>query len=306
MAKKLPQNPEAEKVVLGLMLMNRGCLINGVSLLEESSFYKKTHKLIFSNIKALFEVGKEIGLLSLTEQLKSTNSLSAVGGAMAISELIESGISESEFNTHLEILKDKASKREVISAADKIITAGFDDKLPRDEFLKLTMDTISESTRGSQKNIRVISSGDIYTARRQVFLDRLERNLVSFGYENLDSEIVSGMAPTDISILAARPGMGKSALKTNLKINLLRATKGVVSFELEQGFATEQDRMESVMTHIPLEEIIKSRNWRAGDDRIDLIKKANEEMDDAFNYHIIPSRGLGLSDVRTILYQISF
>ena len=181
---------------------------------------------------------------------------------------------------------------------------GFNDTLDKDSFLKYTMDTIGEATRGASHGVKVISSGGIYEERRKIFLARLEHNVIGLGYDNLDETIVSGMALGDISVIAARPGMGKSALKGNIKLKQLRAGLGIVGFELEQGFATEQDRMESLMTGIPLMEIIRSRYWQAGDYRIDAIKEANRVIDEEFNYHIIPSRGITLSDARTALYQI--
>jgi len=305
MSTRLPQNIEAEEVVLGLMLISKSCLVAGISELNQDAFHKRIHTMTFTGIQALFEKGKEVSLISLAEQLKSTNSLEAVGGPVALSELVASGISDTEFDTYTEILIDKATKRRVIAAADNIMQAGFDDKLDTTSFLKLTMEKISQATRGASKEVKIISSGDIYKERRKILLDRLKRNVVGFGYQELDEKIVSGMAPGDISVIAARTSMGKSGFKSNIKLNQLEAGFGVVGFELEQGFASEQDRMESLMTNIPLEEIIRSREWAKNDYRIDLVKEANQRMDEKFNYHIIPSRGITLSDVRTALYQIT-
>ncbi len=305
MPAKLPQNIEAEEVVLGLMLISKSCLVAGIRELNPNAFHKRTHTMIFTGIQALFEKGKEVSLISLTEQLKSTNSLEAVGGPVALSELAASSISDAEFNTYMEILIDKATKRSVIAAADKVMQAGFEDKLDTAGFLKLTMEEISQATRGVSREVIIISSGDIYEERRKILLDRLKHNVVGFGYPELDEKVISGMAPGDISVIAARPGMGKSAFKSNIKLNQLEAGFGVVGFELEQGFASEQDRMESLMTDIPLGEIIRSREWAESDYRIDLVKEANRKMDEKFNYHIIPSRGITLSDARTALYQIT-
>ena len=87
--------------------------------------------------------------------------------------------------------------------------------------------------------------------------------------------------------------------------NLLERGLGVVNFGIEQGFTTEQDRLESIMTKIPLSEIIQSWSWEKGDFRLDLIKKANETIDKDYNYHIVPSRSVSVADVRSVLYQIT-
>ena len=305
MSSKLPQNKEAEAVVLGLMMISKSCLVTGMADLTPECFYSKTHALIYAGIEGLFEKGKEVSLVSLTEQLRATNSLEAIKGPVTLSELAEASISDAEFDTYVEILQDKAAKRQVISAADKVMQAGFDDTLDQESFLRFTMDEMSTATRGASHDIRIISSGEIYEERRKVFLQRLEHNVIGLGYDNIDDIVVSGMGLGDISIIAARTGMGKSAYKGNTQLRQLENGLGIVTFEIEQGFATQQDRMESLMTDIPLKEIIRSRDWAKGDYRIDKIKEANEKIDNKFNYHVIPSRGITLADARTALYQIA-
>lgn len=209
MATKLPQNIQAEQVVLGLMIINKTCLSDGISRLTGSSFHKKPHSLLFAGIKALFEKGKEIGVVSLTEQLESMNSLDAVGGSIAISGLIESSVSDTEFSVYLEILEDKAAKRRVILAANRIMQEGYEDKLDKNSFLKLSMDLISQTTSGISRDIQVISSGEVYQARRESLIARMDQNVVRFGWTNLDERVVSGLAPGDVSVIAGRPGIGK-------------------------------------------------------------------------------------------------
>jgi len=305
MSEKLPQNLEAEEAVLGLMIISRSCLAEGMSRVSEDHFHKRQHKLIFKGIQGLFQQSKEISLVSLSEQLKSSNSLEAIGGQITLADLSESTISDAELNTYLEVIEDKAVKRKIILAADSIMKQGYEDRLTPDEFLKVTMESMWKATPYYSANIRVISSGQIAKARMKVLKDRMTQRTVEFGWPNLDDIVVAGLPPGDLSILAARPGMGKSSLKSGLIYNLLEAGRNVVSFALEQGFATEQDRLESIMTSIPLEEIILSRNWKRGDYRVDLIKAANRKIDEEYNYHIIPSRDIAVADVRNVLYQLA-
>jgi replicative DNA helicase len=305
MNEKLPQSLEAEEAVLGLMMISKSCLAEGMSKISEEHFHKRQHRLIFKGIKGLFELNKEISLVSLSEQLKSTNSLEAIGGQITLADLLESSISDAELNTYLGVIEDKSVKRKIILAADTIMKQGYEDRLDPDEFLKLSMEAMWQATPYYSSSIRVISSGQVTPARMQVLKDRMTRKTVEFGWPNLDEIIVSGMPPGDISILAARPGMGKSSLKTGLIHNLLEKGHCVVTFALEQGFATEQDRLEAIMTGIPLQEIIMSRDWKKGDYRISLIKKANKKIDEEYNYHIVPSRGIAVADVRNVLYRIA-
>ena len=305
MATKLPQNIEAETIVLGLMITSRKCLAEGISSLTRDHFHKKSYALIFDGIHSLFEAGRDVSLITLTEKLKSVNSLSAAGGTLKLGELVEASISDTEFSTYVEILQEKNIKRNIIKAADDIMKKGYDDSMESDEFLKYTMSEMWQATPYFSSEVQVISQGHFYERRRQDLIKRQTKSRIRFGWPSLDELIVSGLNPGDISIIAGRPGMGKSSFKTNLILNLLKAKRGVLSFALEQGFMTEHDRLESLMTNIPLTEIINSREWKKGDYRIDLVKKANEQIDTSFNYHVVPSRGVSVSDVRSLLYQLT-
>ena len=305
MPEKLPQNPAAEAVILGLMIISKSCLAQGMSVLSKEHFHKRTHGLIFMGMEGLFTNGKDVSLVSLTEQLKSTNSLDAVGGPIKLAELTESSISDTEMDTYISILQDKAIKRNIILAADDIMKKGYEDVMEQDSYLKHTMETLWKATPFYSSAIRVISSGEMAEARRADFISRRDKKVIRFGWGNLDNLVVNGMSPGDISVLAARPGLGKSALKTNIILNLLEGGYGVVNFGIEQGFRTEQDRLESLMTKIPLTEILQSYSWQPKDYRLDLIKKANHIIDKKMNYHIIPSRAISVADVRSVLYQIS-
>jgi len=302
---RLPQNIEAENVVLGLMMLSRSCLSKGMASCSIDHFHKKDNSLIYAGMEALFTKGKDVSLVSLTEQLKSTNTLSAIGGGLRLAELAESSISDTEFETYASILEDKKVKRQLIIVANEIQKKGYDDVMDQDSFLKYSMDALWQATPYYSSSIQVVSSGDMSDVRREDFIKRKNRRVVNFGWDNLDELIVNGLSPGDLSIMAARPGLGKSSVKTNMMYNLLERGLGVVNFGIEQGFTTEQDRLESIMTKIPLSEIIQSWGWDDNDYRLDLIKKANKKIDEDYNYHIVPSRSVSVADVRSVLYQIT-
>ena len=305
MADKLPQNIEAEGVVLGLMMLSRSCLAKGMSTLTLDHFHKRDNGFIYAGMRALFEKGRDVSLVSLTEQLKSVNTLTAVGGGIKLAELAESSISDTEFETYSSILEDKKVKRQLIVVAHEIQQKGYADVMDQDAFLKYSMDALWKATPYYSSSIKVISSGEMSEVRREDFIARKNRRVVNFGWDNLDNLIVNGLSPGDLSIMAARPGLGKSSVKTNMMYNLLERGLGVVNFGIEQGFTTEQDRLESIMTKIPLSEIIQSWGWKEKDYRLELIQKANKRIDEEYNYHIIPSRSVSVADVRSVLYQIT-
>jgi len=305
MSNILPQSIKDEQVALGLMLSNKETLTRGISSLSSGDFWDKKHKIIFEAIDRLYVEGKFASLRLVVDYLRSKNSLDVAGGEIYLIELIEAGISDTEFDNIVEIIKDKSSKRGAIEVCDNISKMAFKDNLSRTEFIDKSTKMFMDTLPLYDKSIKVISSGDLYRERALELKKRQLQKGMPLGFDNLDDVIVAGWRPTDVSIIAARPSIGKSAFKTNLMIKALERGDCVVNFALEQGFATEQDRMEAIMGKIPLTEIIKSGQWKKGDYRVKIIKEVNRIIDEQFNYHIIPSRNLGTKDVRPILYRIA-
>jgi replicative DNA helicase len=304
MPDKMPQDLEAEKSILGLMLISGTCLIDGMSSIKPDYFHDKSHAILFQNMQALFTKGTEVSTVSLVDQLKSTNSLSAVGGITAISELTEASISSAEFKIFLDILANKAAKRNGIRFADVVMKRGYKDSDDIQEFQNFMSDAFWQSMPQSHQSIKVIGPRNIVEERRAVLRERQNQVKVEIGLSNLDAFMTTGYAPQEISVIASRPSMGKSAFKTNAIKSLCERGFGVVSFATEQSFGVEQDRIESLMTGIPLHEIINSRQWMKGDYRVDKVKEAIEEYS-KWNYTVVPARTIGLADVRNVLYQIS-
>jgi len=300
-----PFDDAAERTALGLMMSDLKCLKEGVMYLVPDHFYKPHHRLIFASITALFIENKQVTLLNLTNYLKARSALDAAGGPLAIAELLEYGVSATEFPDTLLILKDKHTKRRLIDITGKTQTESFNDKNDGELILRGIIDELWTLTPKGNKEIKIIHPEDIYQTRMDDLKNRAHRKVVHTSYPGLDELLVAGFAPQEISVIAGRPGVGKSSFKSNLIVNLCNAGLGVVHFAIEQGFSVESDRLESIMTDIPLKEIMNSREWRKGDYRIPMIKEANKLIAEKWNYHIIPSRGLIIPDVRFILNQIS-
>jgi len=303
MPDKMPANLEVEQAVLGLMLISSSCMVEGMSNIQEDYFYDKAHQIIFKNMQALFIKGVEVSSISLLEQLRSSGSLSAIGGPSVVADLADSSISSTEFKVLWQILENKASKRRTILMADALMKEAYADTKDTQDFQNFVSERFWESMPQAHQGIQVFGPSNIIEARRDVLRDRHLHEKVEMGWESLDNLIPTGFAPQEISIIASRPSMGKSAFKTNAIKKLCERGLSVVSFATEQSFGIEQDRMEALITGIPLSEIINSGQWEQGDGRVDLIKKAQDTYAN-WNYHIVPARTIGLADVRNILHQI--
>lgn len=301
----LPQSIESEKKVLGLMTARHDCLMEGVKHLKHDRyFHKNAHQLIFRGLFSLYEKNKKPSLLVLEEELKLKNLLDKVGPATLV-EIMEISLNRDEFEGALSIVVDKFNKRNLIEVNRELNQLAYNDQIEGDEFLKVARNLFSKNLENSELKTRIISSGEIWKARRQELIDQTKTDFLKIGYKNLDDLIVGGFMRKQISTIAARPGVGKSALKTNIQLKQLLNAHRVVSFEPEQGFNVQQARLESLITDIPLTEILESYKWKKNDYRVPKIKEANRRIDEEFKYHIIPTRGLYSSDVRPILYEIS-
>tara|TARA_R100000458_G_scaffold59951_1_gene73201 strand:- start:24304 stop:25635 length:1332 start_codon:yes stop_codon:yes gene_type:complete len=301
----LPHSIEAEKAILGLMLTEKECLVDGLSKLKREHFYNASNQLIYKGMEGLFNDGGKVDLVTLNERLEQDKSLGAVGGHNTLIDLAESSINLKEFPSYLTILRDKYLKRKAIEAADKVVKEGMADTANIEDFSKYMMDQFWKATPTADGNVEVISSGKLAEYRKQDLIRLKNTEPVYTGYENLDGLLIGGFQPGDVSITAGRPGMGKSSFKANIIKTMCERGLGVVSFALEQSFTVEQARIEALLTGLPLSEILDARNWPDGDYRIKKLKEANDHMDKKWNYHIIVNRNVSLADVRNILYRIS-
>jgi replicative DNA helicase len=209
-----PQNIEAEISVLGSMLIEESAISLAVEILDEASFYKNAHRMIFSSIVELFSSYKPVDVITLTDNLKKKEMLEKVGGAAYITQLTTAVPTAANVKHYAKIVKEKALLRGLISAATDIASESYDDTIDADLLLDKAEQRIFEISTNK------VDSG--FVPIREVVRDTIE-NIDSLyqkkgfvtgiptGFEQLD-KITAGMQNSDLIIVAGRPAMGKSAL----------------------------------------------------------------------------------------------
>lgn len=303
--RSLPQSVESEKKVLAYMTLYQELLIQGMkSLKSHEYFHKPAHGFIWGALDSIYQKDKKPSLVVLEEELKLQKTLEKAGPSNLV-ELMEVASNKEEFDSVLEIVVDKYHKRNVIKVSRELNTLSYSDSIEGEEFIKQAKDTFASSISNNFGKIQVVSSGDIWETRRQNLIAQAQTEFLDINFKNLDDRITGGWMRKQVSVMAGRPGMGKSALKSSFILGQLIKGRRVVSFAPEQGFNVEQARLEALMTEIPLKEILESYKWRGKDYRIKHIRGANQRIDKEFKYHIIPTRGLSTKDVRPILYEIA-
>lgn len=236
--KTLPHNEDAEKSVLGAILIDKDAIIPVSENIIPRDFYSDINGMIYSAMLALYEERKPIDLLTLTEQLKKNKDLKKVDTAY-LTELVEQVPTAANVKMYADIVKQDATKRYLIQAGTQIAELGYADENEVKEILDQAESSIfkisqSHLTRG------FIPIKDTLTASFDR-IDELQRKGVGFrgvksGFTDLDN-LLSGMQKSNLIILAARPGTGKTAFMLNIAQNIAVKDKlpiGIFSLEMSK------------------------------------------------------------------------
>jgi replicative DNA helicase len=237
-ADRLPHDPEAERAVLGAVLLDPGSLLHIIEKLRQDEFYLESHRLIYQACLDLHEKGEAADLVTVRNNLAEQSQLEQVGGSSYLSSLVDALPDVANVIHYAEIVHDKSVKRRLMAAAQRILsTCTLDhgeakdvvESAQRDVF-KIAEDTLA----GGLVPIRPLTDlelGNIEKARET----RSTLTGIDTGYVRLN-ELTSGLQRKDLVILAARPSMGKTSLGLNICAHAaIRAGLKVAVFSLEMA-----------------------------------------------------------------------
>jgi len=241
-----PHSDEAEKSVLGAILIDKDAIVEVAEAVKSEMFYNENHGLIYGAMIALYENRDPIDVVTVADKLKKDKSLTRVGGMTYLSELTNVVPTSANVVKYAALVKETYIKRQMISAAATLGELAFDDS----NELATILDTAEKAVFSlSQKNIKR-SFIPIKEALAESFdrldeLQKMEGGLrgVPTGFNDLDDVLV-GLQDSNLIILAARPGVGKTALATNIAQFVAVEKKIPVGiFSLEMSNLELVDRM---------------------------------------------------------------
>lgn len=243
-----PQDLEAEKSVLGALMIDKDAIISVADLLKPEDLYSKAHSMIYSAILKLWGNQEPIDILSVTSELKKNGAISEVGGAGYLTELVNSVPTSSHVAHYAKIVKDKRTLRQLISASAAITESAFGEEDDLAELLDSIEQRIFSISEGSvSKNFVHIKEelAGAYERIERLHEDGAGSHLrgVATGFTQLDN-LLSGLQKSDLIIVGARPSNGKTALV--LDIARYAAVKGgetVGVFSLEMSREQISDRL---------------------------------------------------------------
>ena len=232
-----PQNVEAEKALLGAIILKPDVMHDVSVTVFPESFYADKHRNIFSAITQIFSKGDPIDLVSVVTKLKDMGVLDRVGGAAYITELIEMVPAAGNAAYYAEQVQDKSTLRGLIHAADDIAEIGYSDPETVDEALDQAEKKIFQATQApSSQKFRPIGSSlkEAWERFEHLSANPEAKRGVPSGFTSLDN-LLSGFQKSDLVILAARPSMGKTTFALDIARNaalIHGASVGIFSLEM--------------------------------------------------------------------------
>ena len=235
----MPNNPEAEQSVLGSLIIERNAVTSVMEELQETDFYRESHRQIFAAAYALYARGEPLDLITLVAELRRRQHLESAGGLSYLNQLAEIVPTTANLPSYIKELQDKATLRAMIMSAHKITNLSFTgEESARDilntaekEFLTIANRRGGGATYSSIGNILFHT----YTELEVLMNKRASVTGVSTGFYDLD-KFTAGFQNSDLLILAARPGVGKTTVMTNIMQHAAVTTKvPSVFFSLEMS-----------------------------------------------------------------------
>lgn len=297
-----PHSMEAEQSVLGSMLIAPDSWDKVAEVVIEEDFYNRSHRTIFRSILRLLSANKPVDIITVSEDLENLDELEEAGGFAYLGELAKNTPSAANVVAYANIIKERAVTRELIGVAHTIADVGYNPE-GRDSSEMLDMAEtkvfeIAEKRTGSNEGPKDVEQVLGKTIDRLEALIKTNKEVtgVSTGYNDLDKK-TSGLQPSDLIIVAARPSMGKTTFAMNLCENaMLLEEKPVLVFSLEMPAEQIMMRMLASLSRV---DQTKIRTAQLDDEDWARISNTMAMLKDKDNLFVDDSSGLTPMEVRT-------
>lgn len=290
--KTMPFSDEAEQAVLGALIMSRERIPDVISIISSSDFYIERHKEMYETIIALFDAGKAIDIITIKQQLELRGSIDSVGGlsfVMGLTDMVPS-TDETSVKHYAEIIREKSELRKLINLAEDISKRCYSADEEADEVIGAAEQGIINITQN--RNTTGLSHISRYIDESIEKIEKLHDanesvTGITTGFVDLDRR-TAGLHPGEFILIAARPGMGKSALALNIAQNAAIIDNATVAiFSLEMPGMQIANRMLSSGAKVSAERIkrgdLKDDDWPKLGEAVAALSNSNIYIDDNSN-----------------------
>jgi len=291
-----PQATDLEEVVLGAMMIDKKGVDEVIDILSTEAFYKDSHKHIFEAIFKLFENSEPIDLLTVSSQLKKDAKLDLVGGDFYLISLTQRVSSSAHIEFHARIILQKYIQRSLIKISNEIIEEAYDETKDVFDLLDTAEAKLYEVTQGNVKKSTESAQSLVIQAKKKIeeISNKEGMSGIPTGFTKLD-RLTSGWQPSDLIIIAARPGMGKTALTLTMARNIaVDSNIPVAFFSLEMSSVQLITRLISSETNLSSEKLrtgkLEKHEWEQLNVKVKTLEKAPLFIDDTPSLSIFDLR----------------
>ena len=291
-----PQAIDLEEVVLGAMMIDKKGVDEVIDILSADAFYKDAHKHIFEAIFKLFENSEPVDLLTVSSQLKKDAKLDLVGGDFYLISLTQRVSSSAHIEFHARIILQKFIQRSLIKISNEIIEEAYDETKDVFDLLDNAEAKLYEVTQGNVKKSTETAQSLVIQAKKKIEEISNKEGLsgIPSGFTKLD-KLTSGWQPSDLVIVAARPGMGKTALTLTMARNIaVNSNIPVAFFSLEMSSVQLITRLISSETGLSSEKLrtgkLEKHEWEQLNVKVKTLEKAPLFIDDTPSLSIFDLR----------------
>ena len=255
-----PQSVDLEEAVIGAMMIDKKGVDEAIDILHPDVFYKEAHKFIFEAIFKLFETNEPIDLLTVSSQLKRDGKLDRVGGDFYLIKLTQRVASSAHIEFHARIILQKFIQRSLIKISNEIIEEAYDEGTDVFDLLDAAESKLYDVTQGNLKRSAETAQDLVIQAKKRIEEIAGKEGLsgIPSGFDKLD-KLTSGWQPSDLVIVAARPGMGKTAMTLTMARNIAVDSNIPVAF-----FSCEMSSVQLITRLISSETGLSSEKLRTG------------------------------------------
>jgi replicative DNA helicase len=291
-----PQALDLEEVVLGAMMIDKKGVDEVIDILSVEAFYKDAHKHIFESIFKLFENSEPIDLLTVSSQLRKDAKLDLVGGDFYLISLTQRVSSSAHIEFHARIILQKYIQRSLIKISNEIIEEAYDETKDVFDLLDTAESKLYEVTQGNVKKSTESAQSLVIQAKKKIeeISNKEGMSGIPTGFTKLD-KLTSGWQPSDLIIIAARPGMGKTAFTLTMARNVaVDSNIPVAFFSLEMSSVQLITRLISSETNLSSEKLrtgkLEKHEWEQLNVKVKTLEKAPLFIDDTPSLSIFDLR----------------
>ncbi len=284
--KSMPHSLDAEKAVLGAILIDNSTFDQAAEALTPDDFYFEGHRKIFMGMLELSRTFKPIDTLTVANELQNTNELEGLGGLPYVSGLMDGVPRVANIEHYVRIIKEKSTVRRLIHSANEILVRGFSNEEDVHELLNRAERSIFEISQANVKTgFRKIQDlmSEVYEKIEVLSKQKELVTGVATGFIELDT-MTSGLQPSDLIIIAARPGLGKTSLALNVGQHAAMMQKTVGIFSLEMAAHQLVHRLICAEARVDSHRVrtgkLHKEDWQALGKAITRLDKAKIFIDD--------------------------